>query len=84
MPVTTFTSREFNQDIGKAKAASDNGPVIVTTRNQPTHVFMTYSEFRRLKGETRNLADALYYPGAENIEFEIPRADIQLKVPDFS
>ena len=38
MSTTTMTSREFNQDLGKAKKAAKNGPLIVTDRGKPEHV----------------------------------------------
>ena len=34
MPVTTLSSREVNQDLGRAKRASQSGPVIITDRER--------------------------------------------------
>lgn len=47
---TTMTAREFNHDTARAKRATENGPVVVTDRGTPSHVLLSYSEFRRLIG----------------------------------
>ena len=54
MPITTLTSREFNQDSGRAKKAAEKGPVIITDRGKPSHVLLSIAEYRRL---ARALAD---------------------------
>ncbi len=45
MPITTLSSREFNQDTGRAKKASKNGPVFITDRGRPAHVLLTIEEY---------------------------------------
>ncbi len=35
MPDTKISSREFNQDIGRAKHVADEGSVIITDRGEP-------------------------------------------------
>lgn len=76
MSITTFTSREFNQDVSRAKRASNLGPVFITNRNKPEHVLLSIDEYQRLKGEQSNLVDALSMPGLTEIEFEPPQASI--------
>jgi prevent-host-death family protein len=51
MALTTISSREFNQDAGKAKRAARSGPVIITDRGRPAHVLLTIEDYRRLRGE---------------------------------
>ena len=36
MPTTVLSSREFNQDTGRAKRAADSGPVFITDRGHAT------------------------------------------------
>ena len=72
MPITTISSREFNEDASGAKKAALAGPVIITDRGKPGHVLMSYEEYRRLRGIKRNVADLLAMPGAEGLELEIP------------
>lgn len=74
MTVTTVTSREFNQDVTRAKKASELGPVFITDRGRPAHVLLTIEEYRRLSGEGRSLVEALSMPGLADIEFEPPRS----------
>ena len=46
----TLTSREFNQDTGRAKTAANEAPVVITDRGKPSHVLVSYEEYERLKG----------------------------------
>ena len=39
MPITTLTSREFNQDTSRAKKAARSGPVVNTDRGNLTCSF---------------------------------------------
>jgi prevent-host-death family protein len=68
----TFTSRAFNQDTGKAKKAAERGPVIITDRGEPSHVLLSFSDYTQLTQKRVSIADLLYYPGAGDIEFELP------------
>ena len=84
MAVTTFTSRQFNQDTQGAKRAARTGPVFITDRGRPSHVLLTIEEYLRITGGNRKIADALAMPGGEDIEFDPPRVSIQLKPADLS
>lgn len=84
MPITTLSSREVNQDLGRAKKAARHGPVIITDRGRPAHVLLSIEEYRRLTGERRSLVEALSMPGLAEIEFEPPRVDVESRVPDLS
>lgn len=81
---TTLSSREFNQDAGRAKRAAKEGPVFITDRGRPAHVLLTIEEYRRLAGGRGNIADLLAMPGVEDIEFEIPRRKDPVRPADFS
>ncbi len=76
MAITTLSSRELNHDVGSAKKAARQGPVIITDRGKPSHVLMTYEDFQRLSGRGRSLAEALAMPGLSDIDFDPPRAAI--------
>ncbi|MGB5735680.1 MAG: type II toxin-antitoxin system prevent-host-death family antitoxin [Thiohalocapsa sp.] len=71
--MTNLTSREFNQETGKAKRAADLGPVFITDRGRPSHVLLSIADYRRLSGTDLNIADLLAMPGIEDIDFEPPR-----------
>jgi len=83
--MTTLTSRELNQDIGRAKREARKGPVFITDRGRPAHVLLTIEDYERLTKPRRTLAEALYMPGLEGIEidFERPKVPSSLRVPDF-
>jgi prevent-host-death family protein len=68
--VTTLSSREFNQDTGKAKKATEAGPVVITDRGKPAHVLMTFSDYQRVIGKRKNILDLVGMKGASDIEFE--------------
>lgn len=72
MAVRTVSSREFNQDTGKAKQAAKDGPVIITDRGRPAHVLMSFKEYQRLTGGTRSIVDMIAMDDPEDIAFEAP------------
>jgi len=84
MTVTTLSSRELNQDIGRAKKAALEGPVFITDRGKPAHVLLSISEYQRITGKRRSIVDALSMPGLSDIEFDPPRANIQSQSADLS
>ena len=85
MSVLCLTSREFTRDVAAAKrAAVERGPVFITERGQQTHVLLAISEFRRLSGQQRSMADALAMTGADDLEFDPLPMDVKWRVPDLS
>lgn len=73
MPITTVTSREFNQDSGRAKKAAEKGPVFITDRGQPSHVLLSIDEYRRLAGSQAKIADLLSHAASTDVELPIVR-----------
>lgn len=84
MTITTLSSRELNQDVTKAKKATRGGPVFITDRGKPAHVLLSFEEYQKLTQQRRNIADALAMPGVEDIEFNPPRANIEIRPADFT
>jgi antitoxin Phd_YefM of type II toxin-antitoxin system len=73
MAITTFTSREFNQDTGRAKTAAKGGPVFITDRGRPAHVLLTFDDYQRLASGPESIIDLLGQPsGVEDAELDIP------------
>ena len=83
--MTTMTSRELNQDIGRAKREARKGPVFITDRGRPAHVLLTIEDYERLTKPRRSLLEALYMPGMEDIELDLdrPKTKSSLRIPDF-
>lgn len=74
MPITTLTSREFNQDASAAKRAAGRGPVIITDRGRPAHVLLTIEAYRKLTRQSSSIVELLAAPEGGDLDFEAPRA----------
>jgi prevent-host-death family protein len=84
MPITTLSSREFNQDTSRAKKAATEGPVFITDRGKPAHVLLSIEEYQRITAKRRSIVDALAMPGLSDIEFDPPRSRELPRAADFS
>jgi hypothetical protein len=85
MTMTTLSSREFHQDTGRATIAASSGPVIITDRGRPTHVLVTFEDYRRLTGGQDSIVDLLGLPaGVEDAELETPRPRENARPADLS
>lgn len=84
MTITTLSSREFNQDAGRAKKAARLGPVFITDRGKPAHVLLSYEEYQLLTGKQPSIVEMLGQPaGVENVELKIPEMKDLAKPADF-
>jgi prevent-host-death family protein len=79
----SVSSREFNQDVGRAKRDAANGPVFITDRGKPAHVLLSIADYERLTQPKLSLADALACPEAAAIEFDPPRLAPTWRPVDF-
>jgi prevent-host-death family protein len=84
MPITTYSSRSFNQAVSSAKKACEEGPVYITDRGKPAHVLLTYEAYKKLTDTRRNIQDSLVYPEVAEIAFEPGGIDIEFRDIDFS
>jgi PHD/YefM family antitoxin component YafN of YafNO toxin-antitoxin module len=93
-PVTILSSRELNQDTGRAKRAASKGPVFITTRGEISHVLMTTDEFDRIEGyrserdrdspKSRSILDMLADDRPEaDFDWEPPKMGSLAKHTDF-
>jgi hypothetical protein len=72
MARTTLSSRELNQDIGRAKKAACSGPVVITDRGRPAFVLRTFADDQRLRTRKRlSVLDALAMP-EDDYELNLP------------
>ena len=69
--ITTLSSREFNQGTGKAKKATEDGPVVITDRGKPAHVLITFSDYQRIVGKKKTILDLVGMKGAGDIDIVI-------------
>lgn len=72
--MATLSSREFNQDVGRAKRAAQSEPVFVTDRGKPTHVLMSFETFLQLTGGAETILDLLALP--EDVAAEDGKLDL--------
>ena len=84
-----ISSRDLNQDVGRAKRAAANGPVLITDRGKPAYVLLTYEDYQRrlIPEKKETLFDLLRDDRPEaDFDFEPPRLsdDMGLRIPDFS
>jgi len=79
--VTTISSREFNQDAGGAKRAAESGPVIITDRGRPSHVLLSFEDYRKLVGGGLSLLDIVAQDEDDDIDFDPPRMGDQIFRP---
>lgn len=84
MTITTFSSREFNHDAGKAKKAAIDGPVFITDRGQPAYVLLTFKAYKKIRGKKAKIADLLAMPGIEDIDLDTPRPLDHVQAADFN
>ena len=82
---TTISSREFNQDLGRAKKVAKDGPVIITDRGQPAHVLLSIEEYMRLTGPQKTIIELLAIQGPDDGgDLEIPPRTEHARVADLS
>lgn len=84
MTITTFSSRVLNQDVSRAKKATQDGPVFITDCGKPAHVPLSIEGYQGLTRQRRCIAQALAMPSAAEIEFEPPRVIIETRRVNFS
>jgi prevent-host-death family protein len=79
--ITTLSSREFNQETGRAKRAARKGPVFITDRGHPSHVLLSIREYQEITSKGKGIVDLLAMPEAAEIEFEPPRLGDEFPQP---
>ena len=71
MPITTFSSREFNQDRSRVKRAVKKGPVFVTDRGRPSLVLLSVEEYYKLAAKEKDIVELLRMPeGTPAFDFD--------------
>ncbi len=78
--MATMSARDFNQDLSAAKRSATSEPVIITDRGQPSHVLMSFAEYRRLTSDKKNIVDWLSID--DDVDLDTEPADIALAVPE--
>ncbi len=79
MEIKTITSREFNQDVSKAKRDALKGPVFITDRGRPAHVLLTIKDYQKISEKEASIAELLAMPEAADIDFDPPRLNSEMQ-----
>jgi len=79
--ITTVTSREFNQDVSKAKRDATKGPVFITDRGRAAHVLLSIEAYQKISGKEKSIVELLAMPNAAAIDFDPPRLDKEIYRP---
>lgn len=67
--MSTLSSREFNQNTGRAKKDALDGPVYITDRGKPAFVLLSYDKYKEITVQNVSIGEMLSMDGVENIEF---------------
>jgi prevent-host-death family protein len=71
MPITTLSSREFNQDISRATKAAKKGPVYITNRGRRTFVLLSVEDFNKFSHQEKSIVELLAMPeGTPAFDFD--------------
>lgn len=71
--ITTFSSREFDQDARGALKAAEKGPVVITDCGRPAHVLLSFEDYQKLAGAGPSLLEALAQKEEGDFGFDPPR-----------
>ncbi len=80
MTVHTYSSREFTRDVGAAKRAAAQGPVVITDRGRPAFALLRIEDYYQLTGKQEVSLLALMdgISGGEGIAFEPAKLNLEL------
>jgi PHD/YefM family antitoxin component YafN of YafNO toxin-antitoxin module len=81
MGTIIITSREFNQDVSKAKREALKGPVFITDRGQPSHVLLSIEAWQKISHAEASIVELLAMPEGADIDFDVPRLKQPLQHP---
>jgi prevent-host-death family protein len=86
MTVHTYSSREFTRDVGAAKRAAAQGPVVITDRGRPAFALLKIQDYYELTGKKEvsllELMDGIV--GGGDVEFEPMKARVGLHDAELS
>ena len=70
MSITIVSSREFSQNVDKAKRAASKGPVFITDRGHVAHVLLTIDEYEKITDLQVSIVELLAMPEVDDIDFK--------------
>ena len=79
-----YSSREFNQQVARARRATRVGPVFITNRGEPEQVLLSIGDYRRLTATKLTLGELLSNPEVAALDFDIPPRTVEPIVDPFA
>ncbi len=76
-----MSAREFNQELSRAKREALVSPVIVTDRGEPSHVLMSYGEYKRLTRSPESFVEKLLIDDPVDVDLE--KTELRMRPVEF-
>lgn len=70
----SIPSKEFSQNVSKAKRNAEYGPVFITDRGTPAHVLLTIEAYQQLIEKSKSVAEALSMTESADINLPLNTA----------
>jgi PHD/YefM family antitoxin component YafN of YafNO toxin-antitoxin module len=64
---TTISDLKFSENAIEAARASESGPVFITEHGIPSHVLLSFSEYRKMAQDDKNILELLSMPEGVDI-----------------
>lgn len=68
--MNTISSRDFNQNVAKAKHLADSEPVFVTDRGELAYVLMSYELYQKFRQQHKSNAERVGMGAAEAAQID--------------
>ncbi len=81
MSITKISSREFNQDVSKAKRDALTGPVFITDRGHTAHVLLSIEDYQKITDKKQRIVELLAMRDVADVDFEPYRLNKELYKP---
>ncbi len=82
MTIHRMSAREFGENVERAKAVANEGPVFIDGDEQATHVLLAIEDYRKLNGQ-QSLWDSIAHWDGGDFEFDPPKANLGLRPAEF-
>lgn len=71
MTSETFSSRDFNREPSRIKRAAKRAPVIITERDRPDIVVMSYERYTALTAGSGSFLERIAMPGLSDVDLDM-------------
>ena len=79
-----ISNQAFEQDPERMLRMANERPVVISDEGEPSHVLLSWANYRHLVEGRQNLVAKLCAPGLSDINFEPERVHVVTRDVDFS